>query len=71
MNKRKIWKLTAWTAVFLSILTFTPVIIPYHTFKPELMGIPYTLWTGILLMIAFIIVTWIGVIVHPGDKNER
>ena len=68
--KKNIWILTLIIALILSVLTFTPVIIPKYRFMPELLGMPYTLWTGVLLMIAFILNTLAAIFVHPGNDNE-
>ncbi|MFW5762280.1 MAG: hypothetical protein ACOCXH_15000 [Cyclobacteriaceae bacterium] len=71
MNKKKntAWKITYSLAVLLAIITFTPLVIPYNQAMPMLGNIPYTLWTGILVYILFVILTLIGTKVYPKDKN--
>jgi uncharacterized membrane protein len=69
--KQKVWILTAIVAILLSLITFTPMIIPLNHYKPEFMGMPYTLWAGILLMIAFILNTLVAIFVHPGNDKDR
>lgn len=66
MNKKQLWNLCCAAIVVLAILTFTPIVTPSGVDKPELMGMPYTLWVGILQYILFIVVIWVGTRVHPG-----
>jgi hypothetical protein len=70
-RKQSIWIATALIAIMLSILTFTPVIIPKNQYRPELLGMPYTLWTGILMMIAYVLNTFVAIFVHPGNNNDQ
>ncbi|MEF8812139.1 MAG: hypothetical protein V5A47_14520 [Bacteroidales bacterium] len=63
------WYLVVTTVVFLVILTFTPAVIPYGQYKPELLGIPYTLWTGIFIGIAIVGLTIYGSFICPGSKR--
>jgi len=32
---------------------------------------PYSLWVGILTTMGFVLLTFIGTIVHPGKKEEE
>ncbi len=63
------WYLVVATVVLLVILTFTPVVTPYGQYKPELLGIPYTLWTGILIGMAIVGLTLYGSFICPGSKR--
>ena len=63
------WYLVVTSVVILTIITFTPVVIPYGQYKPELLGIPYTLWTGILIGMAIVGLTIYGSTVCPGSKK--
>ena len=65
------WRLCSVGVILLSLLTFTPVIIPAGKFTPQLGNIPYTLWVGILLYFGFLALTFIGTRVHPGRNNEE
>lgn len=66
---------TAWyvliaCAVLLTIITFTPFVIPQGVHKPELMGMPFTLWLTILITIVYVVLTFIGTRVHPGNDKD-
>ena len=72
MKKQKLlWKFCQLGVVALSIVTFTPLVIPENTFRPELFGLPYTLWVGMLLSICFTLLIFIGTAVHPGANKEE
>ena len=64
MNKKKYWLIVRILFVITVLLTFTPLITPYNKISPQLFGMPYTLWMGILQSIVLVILTWIGTKVH-------
>lgn len=70
MNKDTLWKICGVTVLLVAILTFTPLVTPTGQHKPELMGMPYTLWVGILEAIVLVSLTYLGTKVHPGRKND-
>lgn len=74
MNTSK--KMTAWRillvcALLLTVITFTPLVIPYGVYQPELFGMPYTLWMTILITILYVVLTFIGTKVHPGKDTDK
>ncbi len=64
------WTICIVLAVLLSVATFTPLVIPPGKSAPFLFSFPYTLWTGFLVSVLFVLLTWIGTRVHPGSKQE-
>lgn len=70
MNKDTLWKICCGAVIVVAILTFTPVITPAGRYQPKLMGMPYTLWMGILQAIILVVITYVGTRVHPGRKND-
>ncbi|MEM6843286.1 MAG: hypothetical protein AAF944_17200 [Bacteroidota bacterium] len=64
------WYICVAAAVLLSIITFTPLVIPAGVYEPMLFGIPYTLWVTFIIMILFVVITYIGTRVHPGRNDE-
>ena len=66
-KKQKYWKICCGLAIFFSLLTFTPLVMPYGTINPKLFGFPYTFWTGIILAVALVTLTYIGARVHPKE----
>jgi len=75
MSKKTLWNVCLAGAAALSVLTFTPLVIPPGEFRPMLGGIPLTLWTGIVIAFLFIALTYLAGRVHPEmerkpDKEE-
>ncbi len=70
MNNQTLWKICCASAVVLAVLTFTPVITPSGVAEPELLGMPYTLWTGIVQAILLIVLTYIGTIIRSRMEKE-
>lgn len=57
--------------VLLILLAYSPLMLPAGIYKPMLMGLPYTLWTSILITISLVVLTYIGSKVHPGNDEEE
>lgn len=65
------WRICVILVVLLIILAYTPLMLPHGVYKPMLMGLPYTLWTSILITISLVVLTYIGSKVHPGSDEEE
>ncbi|SHN32358.1 hypothetical protein SAMN04488057_12033 [Cyclobacterium lianum] len=70
-KKRLYWKISCAAAIILSMITFTPLVIPQGVSTPELAGVPYSLWTSFIITVLLVILTYIGTRVHPGMQNEE
>ena len=70
-KNRLYWRIIAAVAVFLILLTFTPVIIEPGKTDPRLFAMPYTLWTSILITIILVILTYLGGRVHLNDDPKE
>lgn len=70
-KKRLYWRICCIAAIILSIITFTPLVIPQGVSRPELGGVPYSLWTSFIITVLLVILTYIGTRVHPGMQNEE
>jgi len=56
--------------VSLCVISFTPLVIPAEKSTPMFLGVPRTLWAGLLVYVAMVVLTWIGTRVHPeADKD--
>ena len=69
--KTMYWKICVVVAIFLTAITFTPLVIPAGEYQPELFGMPYTLWVSILITILLVLLTFIGTLVHPGRNSDE
>lgn len=65
------WNICIIIFIVLTVISFTPLVIPQGTYKPELLGVPYTMWTGFLVTVLFVILTFIGMKMHPSNKNKE
>jgi len=69
--KKRIWTIVRIVLIVISILVFTPLVIPKGVYEPELFGMPYTLWVGIVVYGAFLSLILIGVSVHSKIFKEE
>jgi len=67
---KNLWRFARLGVIILSILIFTPVIIPNNTYRPEIAGLPYTLWTGILAYFGFVALILTGILAHSRIYRE-
>ena len=71
MNTNKIiWLIVKSMIIIISILVFTPIVTSNGDYKPELFGIPHTLWAGLLVYIILVSLNIIGVTVHSKIYEE-
>ncbi|PHN06293.1 hypothetical protein [Flavilitoribacter nigricans] len=68
-NDKLIWRICCGLAILLMVLAFSPVFIPTGVFEPKLFGMPYTLWSGIAVCIAMVLITYVATLVHPGRRD--
>lgn len=70
-GNKKLWRLCCCGMGLLAIASFTPLVIPTGRVDPMLAGLPLTLWAGILVAAAMVLLTLIGTWVHPGRNPEE
>ena len=70
-HKKRIWTIIRIAIIVISILVFTPLVIPKGVYTPELFGMPYTLWIGMVIYFSFLILILIGVSVHSKIFKEE
>jgi hypothetical protein len=68
---KKLWSFARLGVIILSILIFTPLVIPKNEFRPEFIGLPYTLWAGILAYFGYVALIMIGIYAHSRVKIEE
>lgn len=69
-KRRRYWQACYAAAILAAVLTFTPLVTPAHIYRPMVGGIPYTLWTGILMTIAFVVLTYLATRVYPVEESR-
>jgi type VI protein secretion system component VasK len=70
-KKSRLYNVLILLAILLAVLSFTPLVMPYGKHQPGLLHLPYTLWTGLLVAILFVCLTWLAVRLHPGRKEDE
>ncbi len=70
-KKRKYWRILRVIVIVLCLLTFTPLVIPEGIYKPELFGVPYSLWTSFLITVTLVFLTYLGTKAHRGVDEEE
>ena len=69
-NKKTLyWRLCCLAVAVLSVITFTPLVIPEGRYEPMLAGVPLTLWAGIAIAVAMVALTLVGTYVHPDEEE--
>lgn len=64
------WAVTCSLVAAVSLFTFTPYVLQQGVLSPDLAGVPYVLWVGILIYIAILLLTIVGARVHPSNENR-
>ena len=71
MNFKNIWKIIV-VAVFLcAAIQFSPLVMDQNKIAPYFLGMPFSLWFGILISLLIIILTAIGGYVFSRLKSEE
>lgn len=64
-RRRLYWRLCYGGIILLSVLTFSPLVIPPGTYRPMVLGMPYTLWVGILVAVLTVGFTYGATQLYP------
>jgi hypothetical protein len=65
------WRICIVAVIVLTALGLSPAVIPPGIYQPGFLGMPYSLWAGMLVTLCLVIMTLIGSKVHPGATNEN
>lgn len=60
MTYQKRWRLLVMLIVILFLIEYSPLVIPQGEYTPFAIGIPYSLWLGILFATLVVFLTYIG-----------
>lgn len=56
-------------AIAIFIASFSPLIIPENESSPYLLGVPYTMWMGLLVSVLYVILAYIASTLNRENKN--
>lgn len=62
-----LWKILSLIVTILATLAFTPLVIPYGVTEPYVLGLPRTLWAGILISILIYLMLLIAMITSKDE----
>jgi len=68
-TRKWIWRALCAIAILLTLLALSPLVMPKGQHRPELAGLPYTLWMGILVSVLLVAITYLGTLFHPGRDS--
>jgi len=71
MNRSLVWRICCVVVLVITVLTFTTFVTPKGVAGPFLIGMPYTLWVGLLVTFILLAITIIGSLVHPGRDEPN
>lgn len=69
-SRRFYWRLCYGAVILLSVITFTPLVTPIGVYRPMFLGLPYTLWTGILVTILLVALTYAAGQLYPVKQSS-
>ena len=70
-KKSLYWNFCMIAMIILSIITFSPLVIPEGKFTPLVFGLPRTLWAGIIVYLFMVLITYFGTRVHPKSHHTK
>lgn len=71
MKKRRVilLRILDGLAILAFIASFSPLVTPGHITEPFIMGMPYTLWAGLLVSFLFVILAYLVSVIHKEENN--
>jgi len=70
MKLKKIY-LTDLIFIIMVIASFTGILIPVGQINPKLVGIPYTVWVGVLFCILYVLLAYIASILQEEGPDDH
>ena len=71
MNSKYIWRIIVIAVFLCAAIQFSPLVMNKNKIAPYFLGMPFTLWFGILISLLIIILTAIGGYVFSRFKSEE
>lgn len=71
MNLKYIWRIIVLAVFLCAAIQFSPFVMDENKIAPYFLGMPFTLWFGILISLLIIILTAIGGYVFSRLKSEE
>ncbi len=71
MKLNNIWKLIVGAVLFCLALQFSPLVLAQNKLEPYILGMPFTLWFGILTTLLLVLLTAVGGYVFSKLKSDE
>ena len=71
MKLNNIWRLIVGAVLFCLALQFSPWVLDQNKFEPYFLGMPFTLWFGILITLLLVLLTAVGGYVFSKLKSDE
>ena len=71
MKLNNIWRLIVGAVLFCLALQFSPWVLAQNKLEPYILGMPFTLWFGILITLLFVLLTAVGGYVFSKLKSDE
>ena len=71
MKLNNIWKLIVGAVLFCLALQFSPLVLAQNQLEPYILGMPFTLWFGILITLLLVLLTAVGGYVFSKLKSDE
>jgi len=70
-KRRTLWRVCYTGVVLVSAAAFTPLVIPSGVMEPALLGMPRTLWAGIVVTGLLVLLTYAATHVYPPEIDPE
>ena len=71
MNLKYIWRIIVLAVFLCAAIQFSPLVMDENKIAPYFLGMPFSLWFGILISLLIIILTAIGGYIFSRLKSEE
>ena len=71
MKLNNIWRLIVGAVLFCLALQFSPLVLAQNKLEPYILGMPFTLWFGILITLLLVLLTAVGGYVFSRLKSDE
>lgn len=70
-NRKILWRLCVVAVVFITVAIYSPLITKTGKIEPSVLGLPFSLWTSILLTIIVVFLSYLGGLVLPFKEEDE
>ena len=71
MNLKNIWRYIVVAVFICSAIQFSPLVLEENKIEPYFLGMPFTLWFGILISLLIVLLTALGGYVFSRLKSDQ